>query len=430
MKESRYNISVEHNGEQLMFNSRTTATAALDRPALDILKAVRLGIEVKETELVREMKRAGFLVEASVDELQQLEMSYNLSKYEKAGLGLVIAPTMACNFACPYCFEGAQTGIMSEELQDKIISMASDFAKNGQNLNITWFGGEPLLAKKTIYSMSEQLIGICKREKVDYEAGIITNGYLLDEETIQRLKEYRVTSIQITLDGLSETHNRKRKLKSNSDEPTFARILENTLLAKKFGIDTAVRINVDRETQQELEQLLELMIEKGLEEDLYLGHVQANTDSSKDFAENCLSTEEFACVCADFENLLFSKKIKTDYPEPTRMGCGADYLYSYVIDADGDMYKCWNDIGIKGNSIGNIGVLENLSQFVQNPNQNYSKYLTWSPFDFEKCRECNILPICMGGCQYNGRDAGEPVCENWKYELEKYIKLKCDAFDQ
>lgn len=427
MKESRYNISVEHNGEQLMFNSRTTATAALDRPALDILEAVKQGVEVEETDLVKEMKRVGFLVDDSIDELQQLEMNYNLSKYQRAGLGLVIAPTMACNFACPYCYEGDQKGVMSEELQDKIIDLVSDFAKNCQYVSITWFGGEPLLAKKTIYSMSEQLIEICQRENVDYEAGMVSNGYLLDEETILKLKKYQVTLIQITLDGLPETHNQKRKLRNNSGEPTFDRIVDNILLAKKHGIRTSIRINVDKETQGELEELLEMIIEKGLGEDLYLGHVEGNTDSSKGFAENCLSAEEFARVYADFENLLFSRKLHTDYPMPTRMNCGADYLYSYVIDADGDMYKCLNDIGIKENSIGNMGSLEDFVQLVQNPNQNYSKYLTWSPFDFEKCKKCKILPICLGGCQYNGRDAGEPICENWKYELEEYIKLRCDA---
>lgn len=66
MKESRYNISVEHNGRHLLFNSRTIATAALDLPALGILDAVRQGDEVTENDLVKEMKRVGFLVDDSI----------------------------------------------------------------------------------------------------------------------------------------------------------------------------------------------------------------------------------------------------------------------------------------------------------------------------------------------------------------------------
>lgn len=427
MKESRYNIGLEYNGQYILFNSRTIATAALDDTALEVLHSVREGKPIEESNLVSDMKRVGFLVDDNMDELHMLEMNYNLSKNQKSGLGLVIAPTMACNFACPYCFEGIQTGIMSENIQNKIISMASHFAKEGQNITVTWFGGEPLLAKKVIYSMSEEMMPISKQEQVGYTARLITNGYLLDEECVLKLKECNVDFVQITLDGLPETHNRKRKLKYNSSIPTFDRILENVLIARNHGIRTSVRINVDKETQHQLDAILEMMIEKGLGESLYLGHVDANTESSKNFCSNCLTREEFAHTALEFEKKLFENNIPTDYPVPIRTKCGADYLFSYVIDSDGDLYKCWNDIGVKQNSIGNIGEIENFIQLVQLPNKNYSKYLTWSPFKFEKCTACEILPICQGGCPYNGIDCGEPVCDNWKYELEQYIKLKCDA---
>lgn len=425
MKESKYNISLNHNGQQLIFNSKTIATAILDQPALEILDAVRRGEAIEENNLVRDMRRVGFLIDDDFNEFQQLQMVHALNRYQKSELSLVIAPTMACNFACPYCFEGSQSGVMAKHLKDKIISLISNFAPKGERLSITWFGGEPLLSKSTLYTMSQQLIDICQKENVDYDAKIITNGYLLDEDTILKLLEYKVNFAQITLDGLPETHNRKRKLKNNSGKPTFDQIIDNAILAKKHGIKVALRINVDRETAAQLEQLLDMMIEKDLADNLYLGHVQGNTDCCKEICEACLSKEDFAYVAVGFEDLRFSKNLETGYPIPIRVNCGADYLYSYVIDADGYIYKCWNDIGIKENSIGNVTELENFGQLWEKANKNYTKYMTWSPFDFKKCRDCKILPICMGGCQYNGRYAGEPVCENWKYELEKYIKLKC-----
>ena len=63
MKESRYNISMEYKGQQLLFNSRTIATAALDEAALEILDAIRKGEQVENSNLALEMKRVGFLVE-------------------------------------------------------------------------------------------------------------------------------------------------------------------------------------------------------------------------------------------------------------------------------------------------------------------------------------------------------------------------------
>lgn len=426
MKESLYNIYVEHKGQQLLFNSRTIATAVLDDLALKILDEIRAGVPIEETDLVEEMKHVGFLVDDDIDELKQIEMSYNLSKYQKSGLGLVIAPTMACNFACPYCFEGIQSGVMTKETQDKVVSMVNYFAADGQDITITWFGGEPLLCKEDIYRMSEQMIDICEKQKVNYSAGIVTNGYNLDEDCILRLKTYKVGFVQITLDGLPETHNKKRRLKSNPAEPTFPRILSNILLAKKHGMNIAIRVNVDKETQHELEPLLEMMVENNLGEDLNLGHVISNTESSSNFCNHCLENKEFAHVAIDFERMLFAKKLPTDYPVPIRSKCGADYLYSYVIDADGELFKCWNDIGIKQESVGNIKKIESFDRLAEYPNQNYTKYLTWSPFYFEKCKKCRILPICQGGCSYNGIKAGEPICDNWKYTLEEYIKLKFD----
>lgn len=427
MKESKYNIYVEHDGEKLVFNSRTIALAAMDEFALSILQKVKQGVAVEQTDLVKEMERVGFIVDDSIDELQQLEMSYNLNKYQKNGLSLVIAPTMACNFACPYCFESAKSGVMTEETQDKIIALVSEFAEKGQAVDITWFGGEPLLAKSVIYSMSEKFIEICQHAEVNYVARIITNGYLLDESTMLKLKEYKVTFMQMTLDGLPQTHNQRKRLKNSSDEPTFERILENVLLAQKHDINAVIRFNVDKQNVKELEPLLDLVIERGIDEGFYLGHVQGNTDSSKEFSQQCLSAEEFSRLCADFERLLFLKKIQTSYPIPLRLNCGACYLYSYVIEPDGEMYKCWNEIGITEKSIGNIHDFEDGKALGLNLNYNYTQYMNWSPFSFKKCRECKILPICMGGCQYNGMELGEPICENWKYELEEYIKLKYDA---
>lgn len=85
MKESKYNIYIEYKGKQIVFNSRTIATAVLDTDEIDILNAVQLGKEIKEHDLLEQMRQVGFLVGDEVDELQQLEISYNLCKYQNQG---------------------------------------------------------------------------------------------------------------------------------------------------------------------------------------------------------------------------------------------------------------------------------------------------------------------------------------------------------
>ena len=54
-------------------------------------------------------------------------------------------------------------------------------------------------------------------------------------------------------------------------------------------------------------------------------------------------------------------------------------------------------IGIKEKSIGN---LTGLTERTKRQRMEEAAWLTWEPFEYEKCRQCKALPICMGGCSY------------------------------
>jgi len=75
------------------------------------------------------------------------------------------------------------------------------------------------------------------------------------------------------------------------------------------------------------------------------------------------------------------------------------------------------------------------SLFDENPTPvqraNRTKYEAWDPFEKSLCRDCNILPICMAGCPYDGMRINSPekgVCIPWKYNLEEMLTLRyiCD----
>ena len=61
---------------------------------------------------------------------------------------------------------------------------------------------------------------------------------------------------------------------------------------------------------------------------------------------------------------------------------------------------------------------------------NNINYLLWTPFDYEECIECWLLPICMGGCPWNGMHKGyKPECEKWKYIIEKSMIDKYNMYN-
>ena len=93
-----------------------------------------------------------------------------------------------------------------------------------------------------------------------------------------------------------------------------------------------------------------------------------------------------------------------------------------MIDYDGKIYKCLNDIGNKNKIVGDVKEPINLY------NKLNIEYLMWSPFNYKKCIKCKLLPICMGGCPYLGLKYKKAECEKWKYNLLDVLKVRYDNY--
>lgn len=430
MKKSKYNkiINLE-DGKTIAFNSVTCALAEVDAEFLDTLENIE-NINVDELtpekkELIDNMMEGNFIVDDMLDELKLIKYRNYSGKFSSSGIGLVIAPTLACNFACPYCYETAKSGIISKEVQDSLLEMIEDTAKHKYDVDITWYGGEPLIAKEVIFDFSRRAIEICEREGVRYGAYIVTNGYLIDEDVISKMKEAHITGAQITVDGPPSIHNTRRILK-NSDEPTFDRIIHNVKLLMQNGItNIAIRINVDKTNVNHVEELLDILEREGVKDVVVnLGHVSAYTEACNGVTDSCMDTEEYAAQDSKYQKILHERGYQISgrypfYPSIKANYCCADHVSAYVIDPEGYMYKCWNDVGNQKRAVGNVCTIKDKmddKMFAMN-----LEYIMWGPFEHEKCRECDILPICMGGCPYKGITGNEPSCEKWVYNLEQTI---------
>ncbi|MBS6508430.1 MAG: radical SAM/SPASM domain Clo7bot peptide maturase [Paraclostridium bifermentans] len=430
MKKSKYNKIIElENGKTIAFNSLTCALAEVDEEFLNVLENIENidtdKISGNMKELVGNMSDGNFIIQNEIDELKLIKYRNYSGKFSKGGLGLVIAPTLACNFACPYCYETPKPGMISKEVQDSLIKLVEENAKRKKNISITWYGGEPLLAKDIIADFSKQVIEITEREGVHYSSFIVTNGYLIDDETVQMFKDYRINGAQITIDGPPSIHNQRRILKNSKDE-TFDKIVDNVKKLIDGGItNVAIRINIDKTNIDHIEELLQILEKKGLKgANISLGHVSAYTDACSSIASNCLSIKEYAEEDSKYQKVLFERGYKVAgvypyYPSIKANYCCADNTGAYVIDPEGYMYKCWNDIGNIDRAVGNVAKLNEKTE--EKMHAMNMDYIMWSPFENEKCIECEILPICMGGCPYNGLINNDPKCEKWKFSLEQTI---------
>ena len=429
MKVSRWLFLVRTvEGGVLAWSSLTGALAKVNDEFLAVIEALKSGGNVDtDSKLVSEMLRCGFIVGDEVDELAVYGELASRTKQGANALKLVIAPTLDCNFACPYCFETRKDADMSRDVQDAITSYVRKELEGGtvKAFSVVWYGGEPLLRKDVIARLSEVFIDICKVNGVSYNASIITNGYLIDDGTAKLLKDCGVTFAQVTVDGSPEVHNARRVLRVSASEGTYSRIVEGVNVLAGAGISVSVRMNVDRNNAGAVGEgiaILAGVIREKNKVSFSCGHVVHYGEESS----SCLSKEEYSRVIleclkhCEAHGLNFSAK--TLYPKFRPSYCGAVMPGSFVIDPEGLVYKCWNDIGIKDYSIGDInGLIDGglAEEFA------CSEWGGYSQMNYEACRECELLPVCAGGCPHEAVHYGKkPACEPCKYILDELLMLQ------
>ncbi len=426
-KPSNYNFIWPLSEEErfLVYNSFTTACVCTDQSGVAILSSATVDIrelDYQDKDTVSEFITNGFLIEKEIDELKVLKFSSNTFKYNKDILSLTIAPTMACNFSCEYCYqEPGKQVTMSKEVQEGILHYIENSIKKLDKLYITWFGGEPLLAKSIISELSERIDQLAKAHDCEVSYFMITNGSLFDPPLIAELKEHNYKGIQITLDGPPGIHNKRRRPK-NGDEHCFEHIMDNIKELLKNGMKVMIRINLDKTNADSMEKLLDLLKEEGVTEAIIdPAQVVAYTEACNSVAGNCFTTAEYTEQENNIHRLLMEKGFVGDatgfLPKRKTNFCCADQINSFLIDPQGNMYKCWNHIGTK-ETVGNI---INSSTRIQKMRQ--VNWIDYSPFDYKECVDCKYLPLCMGGCPYLGMEInhGKPECLKTKYNLQQII---------
>ncbi len=430
MKESKFNLYFDaDDGARLAFNSYSCGLAIVDDNYNELLEWIKENSDISQLperlhECFALACEGHFIVNDDCDELMNLSMQRNIQKYALDGIGLTIAPTMACNFKCIYCYETSKPGVMAEETMQSIINFVKSQVGGLKHFSVSWYGGEPLLAKNVIYQLSEEFLTICQENAIEYDAFIISNGSLLDDETIDKLIQYKVKGIQITIDGPPEVHNSRRVNKKGTG--TFELIVENINKLLDTGkIDVILRINVDKTNSTDVEQLVGILSDQLHSKDVKItfGQVSAYTEACKSIESSCYNNGEFAMELLKYYELLwkygFADANPFPYPEAKINYCCAELTNSFVVDHEGYLYKCWNEVGNIESAVGNL----NDGIYDVSDNRN-GFWILRNPILKEKCSKCNLLPVCMGGCPHNDVVLkNDNACDLIKYNVRE-IMLK------
>lgn len=431
MKSSRYNILIElPGGKKLAFNSVTAALAEIDADTLPrferLLRAPELAESAADNELREQMNYARFICADGLDEVSGQERRNSEQRQSHQTFFLTIAPTLACNFRCDYCFQSASPVMMGTRTVEALLRFCEGRLAGSEHLMITWFGGEPTLCSKLIISVQQRLAALAERFDVKkVSASVITNGYLLDAALAQQYKDAGIDEAQITIDGPREIHDRRRKLASG--QGTFVKIIENLADVSRI-LRVVVRINVDSANTDTALQVVESLRQQALlpRVNIYFAPVNPAGGACSDVQGRCLSTQAFSRLQTRLYGELVERGVnRIEYPMIAPGGyCGAGHVNSYVVAPNGLLFKCWEELSLEPTtSVGDIfGGERSLQQ-----QRNFDRYERWNPFAKSECRECNILPLCLGGCPKAATaatDADHGYCSPWRYNLREMLVLR------
>lgn len=347
-------------------------------------------------------------------------------------LEIVVTTTLGCNFACTYCCQGLQKdfAVFDNSLIDKIIQvLASSGAKK---LHITWYGGEPLLHHKMIAAASTKVSKYCVNNNIVYSSDLLTNAYLLSTRTAMEINAAGITFIQISLDGSKRSHDDSRYLKNGS--PTFDKIMKNIQSIedeKSLNVKIAVRINIgtsDLNAQPIITDLLKCNANKWKKVKFYLAPIEVRLGTEQSSLAKGVSTAGFAILYQDFIRLAKRSCIPYFLPGFYKGLCTATKRFSMIINPNGDIHKCWDEIVKQEKAITTVNdnPIEILSRI------STSKWADFDAVDTSYCSTCKLLPVCGGNCgikHSNIRvyDGYHSACPPVKLMLKEYILDKAIA---
>ena len=304
--------------------------------------------------------------------------------------------TLRCNALCKHC--GSRAGeniniedeLTTEEIKRALKSIADKYDSTRILLNVT--GGEPLVR--------QDLFDVMKyATELGFKWGITTNGMLINDEIIKKMKETNLATMSISIDGLEKSHDEFRGIKGS-----YRKILENIEKLKQdkflkcFQITTVVnKLNIN-----ELDELYKII--KNLEVDSWrvinmdpIGRANDNNNLALDkddykylfeFIKSKRKESNFDVTygCAHFVGMTLEKELRDNI-----FFCSAGYTTASIL-YNGDIYVCPNVERRKELIQGNV----KKDDFMDVWNNKFKWFRDIDKLKSEQCKNCEDWKYCRG----------------------------------
>ncbi|MFD2567449.1 radical SAM protein [Pseudotenacibaculum haliotis] len=335
--------------------------------------------------------------------------------------------TLACNLKCSHC--GSRAGkVRPGELTTEQCFEVIDSLKRLGTREITIIGGEAFLRK--------DWLDIIKRiDESGMECSMQTGAYNLNEMRIFAAKEAGIRNIGVSIDGLPETHNDIRGRKKSFDHTM--RCLD---LLKEFDIPSSVNTVITKKNIDELDELLDIFIEKGVKNwqiqlAVAMGNAVDNSDELLlqpyeliDFYDNLVKIYRKALA----NRILIQAGNNIGYFGPYEYiwrqgnegyftGCSAGHT-AIGIEADGRVKGC-PSLPTSDYTGGNVKDMDIEDIWKYSEEMFFSRYRNKEEL-WGGCKGCYYESSCLAGCTWTshvlfGKRGNNPFCHHRALKLDK-----------
>lgn len=340
-----------------------------------------------------------------------------------------------CNLRCQYCF--ASTGdfgtgrrmTMDAETARRAIDFVVERSGKRRNIEVDFFGGEPLMAMDTVKATVEYARSLEKECDKQFRFTITTNGVLLDDENIEYINR-EMSNAVLSLDGRPQVNDRMRKTIPGGGSYEVIVPKFQKLAAGRGERDYYLRGTFTRHNLDFAADVLHMA-------DLGFRHVSVEPVVGAPDCDYAIREEDLPVILAEYEKLAgeLLKRDDVDFFHfnvdlsqgpcviKRLRGCGAGCEY-VAVTPDGDVYPCHQFVGNETYRLGNL--YENSFDMSLS-----RKFAALNIYTRPECQDCWARFYCSGGCSasnlaVNG-DIKKPNrlgCEMQRKRLECAIAMK------
>lgn len=306
-----------------------------------------------------------------------------------------------CNLRCKYCF--ASTGdfgtgrkTMDFETAKRAIDFVVEKSGPRRNIEVDFFGGEPLMAMDTVKRTVEYARSIEEKAGKQFRFTITTNGMLLDDENIAYINR-EMSNAVLSMDGRPEVNDRERITPSGKGSyeiivPKFQKLVAERGDKEYYLRGTFTRFNED--FAQDVMHIASLGFKNVSVEPVVGGPEDPYALPEADLPKLEAEYERLAAQLREHPEINFFH-FNVDLAQGPCVikrlrGCGAGCEY-VAVTPEGDIYPCHQFVGNPDYKLGNVheGSFDT---------EISSQFAAMNIYTRGDCRDCWARFYCSGGC--------------------------------